>query len=242
MHILIATPTYGGTGPEYIGAVMRLQAWLLAQGATVGVMHHSMAEVHRSRNLIASLFHERADMTHLLFVDNDMAFEPEVVGALIASDKPLVGCVYPRRSLDLDRLIAAARREDDKGRILAAAMDYVVKTLPGPLDIEDGLCRVQGLGMGLCLIRREVFTGLAATGRLSQDPDYAAGRGLKGPVLGFFDPLPIPTGWQAEDLSFCERWIRDCGGEVWARVDQTVGHVGVMVYRSRFIDALTPGE
>lgn len=230
MQILIATPTYGGVAPEYVASTLRVQAHLLGQGVGVLTAHHAMAEVSRSRNLLARLFLDRPELTHLLFVDSDMSFGVEAVQALIDAGKPLVGCVYPRRALDLDRLIAAARVEPDRARALASAMDFVVKPF-GALDVEGGLCKVRGLGMGLCLI---------ATGRLKADPELAAGRPVAGPVHGFFDPLPTEGGFLAEDLSFCQRWIDLCGGEVWAVVDQEIGHVGTMEFRARFMDALRP--
>lgn len=238
MRILIASPTYGGVGPEHMRAVMALQMWMVGQGLSVKTAHHSMSEVARSRNILATAFYEQPDLTHLLFIDSDMDFEPAAVAALIAADKPLVGCVYPKRALDLDRLIAAARRFKDRRAVIASALDYVVVPDGETLEVENGLCRVAGIGMGLCLIRREVFDGLLATGGIKRDFAGAVGRPLKGPVLGFFDPIPSDTSFMAEDLSFCVRW-RQAGGEVWAAIDQDIAHVGVMAYRGRMIDALT---
>jgi hypothetical protein len=238
MQILIATPTYGGVGTEYIASTLRLQRYLLARGIGTGSAHHAMAEVSRSRNLLARLFLDQPEMTHLLFVDSDMSFGPEAVQALIDADKPLVGCVYPRRGLDLDRVIAAARGGASRERAIAAGLDFVIKPLGASIEVEGGLCRVRGVGMGLCLIARPVFEALAQTSQVKADPDLAAGRPVSGPVHGFFDPLPTPTGFLAEDLSFCERWIALCGGDVWAVVDQEIGHVGSMVYQARFSDVL----
>jgi len=241
MHILLATPSYGGAGPEYIGSMMRLQAWLLRQGIEVGVIHHAMAEVARSRNIIATHFWERPEFTHLLFVDSDMAFEPAAVEALIRADKPLVGCVYPKRTIDFSRLVAAARKHDHLPSIMAQAMDFVVHPGSDSADVVDGLCKVVGIGMGLCLIRREVFGGLLGSGQIKQDAAGAKVGRHAGPTLGFFDPIPTDTTFLAEDLSFCQRWRELCGGEVWAVLDQTVGHVGTMIYSARVIDALAPG-
>lgn len=241
MQILIASPTYGGVGPEHMRAVMGLQTWLAEQGLRVKTAHHSMAEVARSRNILATAFYEQPDLTHILFIDSDIDFEPEAVAALIAADKPLVGCVYPRRAIDFDRLIAAARKLTDRRSIIASALDYVVVPEGETLQVQDGLCRVAGIGMGLCLIRRQVFEALVAAGGIKRDAAGAVGRPLKGPVLGFFDPIPTETGFMAEDLSFCTRW-RQAGGEVWASIDQEIAHVGVMSFRARMIDALAARE
>ena len=241
MQILIASPTYGGVGPEHMRAVMALQLWMVEQGLKVKTLHHSMAEVARSRNILATLFYEQPELTHMLFVDSDIDFEPAAVAALIAADKPRVGCVYPRRAIDFDRLIAAARRLTDRKAIIASAMDYVVVPDEGEtVEVHNGACKVAGIGMGLCLIRRDVLEGLLAAGGIKQDASGAAGRPMKGPVLGFFDPITTETGFLAEDLSFCRRW-RAAGGEVWAVIDQEITHVGPMAFKARMIDALEAG-
>ncbi len=202
------------------------------------MIQHGMTEIARSRNILAARFLEEADPTHLLFVDSDIAFDPEAVGALMAAGRPLVGCVYPKRALDLDRLIAAARRLTDRDQIIASALDYVVVPDEDEARIEGGLCRVAGVGMGLCLIRRGVFTALAETGRVKLGPKAAATRGM---VHGFFDPIETQTEILSEDLSFCRRWRDLCGGQVWAMVDQAISHIGTMEFRARMIDALIAG-
>lgn len=240
MHILLATPTYGGMVTEHVSAMMRLQAWLIGRGVKVNTIHHSMAEVARSRNIIATHFWENTQFTHLLFVDSDMSFEPQVVGALIQAEKPFVGMVYPKRKLDLERLVTAARRYQDMGSILAAAMDFVVVPGSETADVEEGRCKVDGIGMGLCLLERRVFADLLKTGQIREDHAGGVVGRHTGPTLGFFDPIPSDTGVMPEDLSFCRRWRELCGGEVWAVLDQEVGHVGTMVYSAKVIDALAP--
>lgn len=240
MHILLATPIYGGAGPEYIGSMLRLQAWLLRQGIEVSFAHQAMAEVARSRNTLATHFWNRPQMTHLLFVDSDMSFQPAAVDKLIKADKPLVGCVYPKRSLNVGRLAAAAKRYEDPASIMAASLDFVVHPGGDSAEVVDGLCKVDGLGLGLCLIRRDVLATLMATGKIKQDEAGGRAGGHGGPILGFFDPIPTETTFLAEDLSFFRRW-RETGGEIWAALDQEVGHVGTMTYSARVIDALKLG-
>lgn len=241
MQILLATPTYGGVGTEHISAMMRLQGWLLGRGVQVRVIHHAMAEVARSRNIIATHFWENSELTHLLFVDSDMSFEPAAVEALIRADKPFVGAVYPKRQIDFARLVAAARKYEDMAVIMASALDFVVTPGSEVADVHDGRCKVHGVGMGLCLIRREVFAGLLGSGQIRQDFAGAAVGRHRGPTLGFFDPIPTETGFMPEDLSFCRRWRELCGGEVWAVLDQEIGHVGTMTYKGRVMDVLALG-
>jgi hypothetical protein len=41
----------------------------------------------------------------------------------------------------------------------------------------------------------------------------------------------------SEDYSFCKKWI-DCGGEIWANVDEFVEHIGMYTYGGIALDRL----
>lgn len=243
VQIVICIPTYGGVVPEHVGALLHLQAWFGQKGIRARVIHHTLTEIAKSRNKLACQFLEMEEATHLLFIDSDIDFEPAAVAGLIAADKPLVGAVYPKRTLDVRRLIAAARALTDERLILSHAMDYVVSPDEGDqLEVVNGACRVRGVGMGLCLIRREVFTALLSTGQIREDRSEWGTGGLRGSAYGFFDPIVDGATLMSEDLSFCRRWRDLCGGEVWALIDQPVGHTGPMTFRGRLLDAFEAAE
>ena len=238
MHLVIAIPTYGGMAVEHVESLLRLQAWLSARGIRAQVVHQAMTEIARARNALAGRFLATKGATHLLFVDADMEFQPAAVEALIEANRPVVGAVYPKRKLHLDRLIAAARRLHDRDEIIASALDFVVSPDGDNADVIDGLCRVAGVGMGLCLIRREVFVRLLATGAMRLETVRDPGEDVRGePVHGFFDQLLEGGDFYSEDMAFCRRWRTLCDGEVWGLLDQPIGHVGTMVFRSRMLDA-----
>jgi hypothetical protein len=231
-ELVIALPTYGGVAPEHLTALLRLQEWLAARGVRARALHQDLTEISRARNKLATHFLEATAARRLLFIDSDIEFAPEAVGALLDAGKPLVGAVYPKRHLDIDRLIAAARRIEDPKQALASALEFVVQPLGEAAEVVDGLCRVAGVGMGLCLIERGVFEALAATGRIRAE----AG------ATGFFDPLTTADGILSEDLAFCHRWRTLCGGEVWALVDHEIGHVGTLKLKARLLDAFLAGQ
>jgi hypothetical protein len=74
-------------------------------------------------------------------------------------------------------------------------------------------------------------------------------------ALGRGDPLEEATAaWMAalkenrthdgrrlrlsEDMSFCYRWINQCGGEIWANVNHRISHVGPFDYAIRYASIL----
>jgi len=83
----------------------------------------------------------KTDVTHFLFIDEDMGFTPDTFGILAKRDLPIVGCNYKMRvkgkgftALSLDRKSRIETNEDSTG-------------------VEE--CYYTGFGF--CLIKREVF-------------------------------------------------------------------------------------
>jgi hypothetical protein len=55
--------------------------------------------------------------------------------------------------------------------------------------------------------------------------------GFEGPFYDFFSEMNLEDGTRlSEDYSFCERWRSLAGNEIWAAVDEPIGHVGDMIY------------
>lgn len=240
MNILIATATLGTVRPENVRSVVNLQVHLGQHNVGWGYQTLETSDMAFGRNVLASYFHEHPQFTHLLFADGEIVFRPSTVQLLIDAAKPLVGCICPRRQLDFDKLLEAAKLDFEKPLAVASAMEFIIRHKPGvaKIEVSHGLCNVAGIGMGLCLIGRQVCADLAATGKLSSRSQHPFGHTLKGPVLGFFDPIPAETGYLTEDFSFCERWTSLCGGEVWGLASEDVGRVGNLTFRARYVDAL----
>jgi hypothetical protein len=246
-HLLIATPAYGANVKlQYMESIIRTQQALQRQGLRHDFISTVNAEVVTARNFLASVMLERTQYTHLLFVDADMAFAPSSVEALFAARKPLVGCIYPKKHFNPAALARPATRAGEVPP-LAAAFKFVVRHRPGTTQVQitNGMCRVLGVGMGLCLIERGVFAGLLATGRITRLAKHDLGAdGLQGPLFGLFDPLPSAETSQhlSEDFSFCERWATWCNGEVWALANEAVSHIGDFVYSASYVDYLKASQ
>ena len=245
MKILVATPAYGGNvKSRYAESLFALAQGLARSGIAAEFQTNQLSEVARARNVFGSIVAARKDLTHLLFLDADMAFHPDSVTRLIKADKPLVGHIYPRKSLVLERLIANARALRDNRAVIARSLDYntTVDTSGAALRIDKGLVSVAGIGMGLCLIRRDVFDGLIASGQVLRHAPAIAQffrPQLTGDFWGFFDNLVLEDGvYLSEDFSFCRRWIDACGGEVFGMVTDYVEHVGDMIYGAPYLYSL----
>jgi len=247
MKIAICMPTAAGSVyAKTMESVMATAAVLAGNGVAFRFFNIDGCEIVAARNELADHVRRDASFTHLLFVDYDMVFSPMVAKRLIEARRPLIGCAYPKRELDFDAVEAVAARAGDEGLSLrkaaAIAAEYVVR--PERVDgrarvrVRNGLARVAGVGMGLTLIAREVLDGLVASGTLPVVRRRLAPDATE-PTHGFFVPTTGDGGRElSEDLSFCERWRRDCNGEVWCNVADEIGHLGRFAFRGAYMDKI----
>ncbi len=249
MHIAIAMPTVGSTvQTKTLSSVVGTCSMLAQNRIGFTFMYVDFSEVVHARNGLARMFLDDERFTHLLFVDYDMQFSPMVVKRLLEAEKPLIGCAYPKRETDeaeIERVIRSQLAEGtfDLRRALSIASRYVVRQNPCgktlKMRIENGLTRVQGVGMGLTLIQRRVFTDLIASGKVRHRIQTTIGGTEKKRTYGFFDPIEGDNGnLLSEDFSFCEKWRHYCCGEVWCNVADDIGHYGSYGYHGRLLDKI----
>ena len=245
MKVLIATPTMWGLAKSlFVATLLDTVFDLQANGVQVRYLIHDGSDITLARNILASLFFEDASCTHLFFVDSDMQFAGSLCRRMIGLDKPFVGAAYARRSLDLEALRRNWGRDIPLEDALALAHSYTTRLAPGEVSVTGGACRVDAVGFGAALVRRDVLEKMIAAGaaRVVHDNAFTRQHGLKHGLYGFFDPLPDAEGGSLpEDWSFCARWRESCGGEVWAVVDADVGHVGDMRYGQPYVRKLRHG-
>ena len=234
MKIAIATPTYDGNVTfEYLHSLRALESEFRKNQIESTLITLEGTTLAFVRNTFASIVMNDKTYTHLLFIDADMGFMPEAVMKLIRSGHAVTGCLCPARQLNLAKFLAASRSMTNPEQIQLAAADYVaVAALErddrGQSVAQNGFVRTRRIGMGITLIRREVLEELAQ--KLPElvsnsDKDRFYARTVKGSVLQCFANIYADGVLSSEDASFCKRWIQ-CGGEIWALIDQTVIHVG----------------
>lgn len=187
--------------------------------------------VPHARNWLAHQF-LKSDASHLLFVDADVDFRPRDALMMLAAaceTRDIVAGVYPRRTLDEQRVDAAVKQGLHP---LRAAADLPVLMLgePGqPLKVDEhGCIEVASVAAGFTVIRRRVFEEMAYA-----HPELLTAQAGE-PMFGFFQPI----GDKSEDVSFCHRW-RALGGRVHAYYDAECGHYGGHRFTGGLKDQLT---
>lgn len=225
------------------------------QARGVGWQYRQLAlsDIALSRNIFASLVLAETDYTHLLFIDSDMGFLPDTILGLLAFDQPIAACACPKRHLSWDRLRQLAEAEVDAGRtgearrstseLLDIALDYNVdlKRFDGSdwqAERRGQFLSVPAVGTGIMLIRRDVLETMASMHVAIPRPGHT-GLPLLGehPLIDFFSPIETPDRAliESEDISFCKRWVEDCGGEVWADIVSRIMHYGMRGHSGRYL-------
>lgn len=230
--ILICMPAYGQQNyTETTQSLYNLALKLTVKGIPSSFCFMSAADITEVRNLFLTTWYDgypKEVFSHILFVDSDMGFPSQLIEDMIKFEKPLMGCLYARRSFP------------------AVAVGRCFNSDQSVDDIVDGFVEVHGVGFGVTMISREVVDGILKKFPEVIDTNVSGhpGQELLGPggaekrLLRVFDPFYLDNGLKlSEDLAFCERWKR-CGGEVWANVNHLIGHVGPFNYSIRYADYL----
>ena len=243
-HILIATPTHDRKVTlDYLNSVFGLQkqARLRRPEIELTLSANSYASIDLARNVMASYVLEMPRFTHLLFVDADQGFPADALFDMLDFGKPVVSVVGPRRDVSFERLWRTAREVEPWQRLQSLALDYYQDFVTGPdgkVGIVDGFVRVRGNPSGVMLIQRVVIERMAELpGLMAENFEPLLADGLSGRLVQPFRPIVLPDNRMlGEDLSFCRRWVEDCGGEIWASVMHQITHVGTVPFRGRFAD------
>ena len=233
----IATPAYKG---EYSSAYVRSFYSLLTAGPALG-LRFSFSEIDYSdivvaRNyLVSNFFYNKADCSHLLFLDADMGFPHQLISEMVSLREELVGVVYPRRSIDLAKLHSLGNQPF--ARAYAQACSFIGS--PGdPHPRNPGFRRVDCCGTGILLIARSCIARM-----LEQCPGLLDMQRFKhlpfasklSTCITPFDKVVLDDRELSEDLSFCYRWTKVCGGMIYANVTHDIQHVSSLcVTTSRF--------
>ena len=246
-HILIATPTTNGVMKSKTATTLIvLMRQLTRAGVVAEYLNVDSSDIVYARNLYARELLKSESLDGLLFVDSDMQFRPALVLKMLKLDRDLVGAAYPKRRLDLDRFARAMAESDDgspqtQARALARTYEFtVVPSWERPnlsrLEVVGGFAKMAAAGMGCTLIGRTVFQAMIDGKVVDRRKDVIDGVEQLG--WGFFDCLQVGDVTLSEDFSFCYRWTRLLGRDLWVNVDEQITHLGDFSHQARYLDRM----
>ena len=255
-HIFIATPCYGGQiGEPYFRSMMRFAILCNKYGIqyTVSTLANESL-VTRGRNTLTSFFMENEKTTHLFFIDADIEFNPEDILRMVAYDKPIVVGAYPKKAINWQSIINAARNLPDETAetIEGHSSNYVVNfdflkddkgnRLP-QVQIEDNLVKLKDAGTGFMCIKKEVIQQMFdAHPEYKYVNDINVDQKFEPFMYALFDTMIDPESrrYLSEDYMFCRTW-QNMGGTVYLDPRTALNHVGHYTFRGN-IRKLFTGE
>jgi hypothetical protein len=249
-HVLIATPTAGGVVKAlYATTLLKIVVCVKEAGWGVDFLTVDSSYISRARNYFANVLLRQPRFTHLVMIDSDMSFECNIICRLLRCSKPVVAAAYSQRRMDMDAFARAARNPQlAPADLKASALEYNIQpeleSETRQVKVIDGMCRVNQVALGCAAIRRDALESLIAAGQVRSRPDgFLQKSGLEGPFYDFFGEITLEDGDSiSEDYSFCKRWRSLPGNEIWAIVDEPIGHVGDMVYSAPYLNRLLQGK
>ena len=239
--IFLSTPCYGGLCLQaYAESVLKLQA-LCAQRNVQLLLDTTENEslVHRARNIAVARFMQKTEATHFLFIDADIHFQPESVMRLLDSEYDVSCAVYPKKVVMWDQAEQAVQTGNDLAK---ASASLVMNFRYAQTQIRDGFAEVLDGPTGFLMIKRDVFTKMfEAYPELNCKNDHQ-NRDFDD-YCAVFDCMIDPTNrrYLSEDYAFCRRW-QMMGGQIFADVTTTLGHVGNIRFIGKMDDRLKSKE
>ncbi|ACB96773.1 hypothetical protein [Beijerinckia indica] len=235
--IFLATPCFGGlVSQHYMQSVLSLVQFGGQAGfdITLALLGHDSL-ITRSRNTLIAQFLQHTEATHLLFVDADIAFDPEQVFHMLAFDQDFVAGIYPLKVIDWTQpaIKRVAMREES---FETAALHYV-----GSLETGQALERkgrfATGIycGGGFMLLKRQVVTRLIEAYPQSRYKNVHAFSNAKAENnYALFECLidKETEAYVSEDFGFCQKW-RDIGGRIWLDTEGRLTHIGSYQFSGR---------
>lgn len=227
-RVFIALPAFGQVNfTQATGSIVNTALMLQANNLWGGFGTLSYPDIADLRNMWLTLWFDRLKTSHLLMVDADMGFSFQMVADMIAVDRPLVGCIYPKKTLPAE--FVGGLSKDQR-------------------DVPPGFARATGVGGGALLIRRDCVERMIAHDPSIVDTGihrYTAGMMLSkyklDRVIEPFAKIKNEREYVSEDISFCRRALA-AGIDIVANVSHRVTHVGAWEFTGAFQESLDAAQ
>jgi len=188
--------------------------------------------VPRARNNLVARAMYDPEMTHIIFIDNDITWDPIDILKLVLSEKEMVGGIYPLKHYDWSKLLIDPQNPynsniiqgwlskknqsqlkeviSDERMVQHNLLKYNVNYLDNVLEIQDNLAKVRHLATGFMMIRRSVIEQLI---KAFPSTKYVDDVNFLRPeenefAYALFDCGVEDGHYLSEDWLFCSRWMK----------------------------------
>jgi hypothetical protein len=261
--VYILTPCYNGTVyVTYMQCLINTLKTFLDIGIPLSVEFCKCDSlVPRARNNLIAKAMADPTMTHAMFIDADISWEPLDIIKLIISDKALIGGIYPLKQYQWSKLLKDPQNPyntnvvqtmlmkkngsqlasiiSDETTVQCNMVKYNVNYIDSMLKIEYNMAKVKHIATGFMMIQRTALERLMVAHPKTK---YVDDVGFLKPheqpyAYALFDCEVVDGHYYSEDWLFCHRWTQ-LGGETWMDVSINLTHTGVEDYKGCYITSI----
>lgn len=254
--ICILTPCYGGVACiEYVTSLMNTMNAFREVGVNAKIEFcRNDSLVSRARNNLVAKALNDPKVTHVIFIDNDIIWDPVSILKLLVTDKAVIGGVYPLKNYFWDRLTAPNIPQNwidakngsflkdvisDEAIIQNKLLNYNLNLLPEGLQINNNIGRVRHIATGFMMIQRstleKMFQAFPST-KYTDDISFLRPEENRF-AYALFDCGVEDDHYYSEDWMFCSRWTK-MGGEIWVDISINLTHIGIERYSGSYMSQL----
>lgn len=209
--------------------------------------------ITRARNNLVAKAMNNPDMTHILFIDNDITWDPIDILKLLIADKDIVGGIYPYKNLDWKKLQkpnaienilnkknnSFFKNTDDDRMIQHSILNYNLNYKTNNIEVTNNLIEVRHIATGFMLIKRTVIEQLSNVypdTKYVDDINYL-NKDEERFAYALFDCAVIEKHYFSEDWLFCHRWSQ-INGTIFADISINLQHTGLHDYDGSLLSSL----
>jgi len=261
--LCILTPCYGGMCfVNYVHCIMAtVELFKQFQFPIQIEFCKNDSLVTRARNNLVAKSMTDTTITHIMFIDSDITWNPVDVLKLILADKPIVGGIYPLKHYDWNKLVSdksnpyntnivqswiqkknGSQLKDmmsDENVVQHNLLRYNLNFAGAYLKIDKNLAQVKHLATGFMMIQRNVIEKMM---KAFPSTKYVDDVNFLKPneneyAYALFDCGVEEGHYYSEDWMFCHRWTK-MGGAIWIDVSINLTHTGMEDYKGSFVSSL----
>ena len=256
--LIILTPCYGGQCYiNYVSCLINTMNLFRELGLNIHVEFcKNDSLVSRARNNLIAKAMSKKDITHMLFIDADITWNPVDVLKLILADKNIVGGVYPIKNYEWDKIAKSNENvlkdwidKKNSSQLSGAVSDhefvqhkmvrYNLNYISQNLEIHNNLTKVRHLATGFMMIRRDTIEKMSRafpSSKYTDDVGFLQGE-ENDYAFALFDCGVEEGHYCSEDWLFCSRWSK-MGGDTWIDVTINLNHSGVEDFKGCYLASL----
>lgn len=251
-YLAILTPCYGGLcHSDYTLCLVDTLKLLENYGILVEIFFcNNDSLVSRARNNLIGKAMGKPNITHFIFIDADICWNPVDILKLLISNKDLIGGIYPKKSYNFDK-IAKNPTEitqwigkknkfcpgiSDGLIIKNNLLNYNLNFSSSHLQIDNNIIEIKHIATGFMMIKRQVIEQMI---QLFPETKYIDDIGFIEAsesiyTYALFDCGVIDGHYYSEDWMFCHRWTKS-GGKIYADISIDLIHIGTEYYQGSFL-------